>query len=389
VERFDVAVVGAGIVGLAHALAAASRGLRVMVLERSPRAVGASVRNFGMVWPIGQPAGPLLERARRTREIWLRCAAEAGFAAEQCGALHAATSPYELAVLEEFTADHGTGHHARMLSPAEACRTCRGLRPDSLLGAMRSELELCVDPREAIRAMPGYLERRFGAHICLGACVKHVQPGLVVLAGGSTLGAERVIVCSGAETDLLFPAVLRDAGVRPCKLQMLRTVPQPIGWRVGPHLAFGLTLLHYAAFAACPSLPALRARAQEQFAEHLREGVHVMVSQSAGGQLTIGDSHAHGDAIEPFDRDRIERLILGYLGERFQPPDPCIAERWHGVYARLNNGRTELVARVAPGVFVVNGLGGMGMTLSFGLAEETIDAITADRAWEPPSTNGR
>lgn len=382
-ERFDVAVIGAGIVGLAHALAAASRGLRVVVLERSPRAAGASVRNFGMVWPIGQPAGRLLDRAKRSRGIWLRCAAEAGFHVQRCGALHVASHSDELAVLEEFVGAHGASHHARMLSPAEACVAAQGLRPDAVLGAMRSDLELCVEPREAVRAMPDYLERRLGAQFRFGVCAKHVQTGLVVLAGDSTFGAERVIVCSGAEADLLFPAVLREANVRPCKLQMLRTVPQPVGWRVGPHLAFGLTLLHYAAFANCDTLPALRARAQAQFTDHLREGVHVMVSQNAAGELTIGDSHVHGDAIEPFDLERIDRLILDYLRERFAAPDPRIAERWHGVYARRTDGGTEIVARVAPGVFVVNGLGGMGMTLSFGLAEETIDAITADRAWEP------
>ena len=47
-RRFDLAVVGAGIVGLATALAGARRGLRTVVVDRDPRASGASVRNFGM-----------------------------------------------------------------------------------------------------------------------------------------------------------------------------------------------------------------------------------------------------------------------------------------------------------------------------------------------------
>ena len=78
---YDDIVVGAGVIGLAHAYHLASRGRRVAVFDRSPAAAGASVRNFGMLWPIGQPLGELRALALRSLEIWLEVLRAGGFAA--------------------------------------------------------------------------------------------------------------------------------------------------------------------------------------------------------------------------------------------------------------------------------------------------------------------
>ncbi|NBQ62165.1 MAG: FAD-dependent oxidoreductase, partial [Proteobacteria bacterium] len=69
-DIFDLAVVGAGIVGLAHALVAARRGWRVVVIDRDDRCVGASIRNFGFITVSGQGAGDTWRRAMRSRDVW-------------------------------------------------------------------------------------------------------------------------------------------------------------------------------------------------------------------------------------------------------------------------------------------------------------------------------
>ena len=75
---YDVAIVGAGILGLAHALAAARRGLSVVVVDRDHHAVGASIRNFGFVTVTGQQAGACWRRAMRSRDVWEEVAPQAG-----------------------------------------------------------------------------------------------------------------------------------------------------------------------------------------------------------------------------------------------------------------------------------------------------------------------
>ncbi|MGD0119155.1 MAG: FAD-dependent oxidoreductase, partial [Candidatus Binatus sp.] len=87
-RKADVAIVGAGIVGLAHAYFAAKRGRSVVVFERTPRAQGASVRNFGMIWPIGQKAGVVHQTATRSRQIWNEILDAAALPYRPTGSLH-------------------------------------------------------------------------------------------------------------------------------------------------------------------------------------------------------------------------------------------------------------------------------------------------------------
>ena len=93
---YDLAVVGAGICGLAHALAAARRGKRVVVIDRDDQVNGASIRNFGFITVTGQQAGECWARAMRSRDVWAEVAAEAGIPILQRGLLTVARRHHKL-----------------------------------------------------------------------------------------------------------------------------------------------------------------------------------------------------------------------------------------------------------------------------------------------------
>jgi len=157
-----------------------------------------------------------------------------------------------------------------------------------------------------------------------------------------------------------------------CKLQMMRSQPFGKSYRAGTMLAAGLTLRHYRAFAECPTLPALIARLDREMPDYGRFGIHVLLSQNGLGELTIGDSHEYGNAIEPFDKPEIDELVLRYLRTFIQIPDLRIASRWHGIYLK-HPTEPYVLADPRPGMRVVTGVGGNGMTLSFGLAERVVN----------------
>lgn len=367
----DVAIVGAGILGVAHAYALAKRGRSVVVFERSPQAAGASVRNFGMIWPIGQPAGCMHDMALRSRELWLEALAAARLPYFPTGSLHVVYRHDEACVAREFCdVAPKLGYQCGWLNPDEVVARSRAVRPEGLLGAIWSPTEITVDPRPALTHLPWFLTEEFGVRFHMGVSVHSIDLPSVE-AGGENWQVQAAIVCTGDDFESLYPEVFHDSGVTRCKLQMLRTRPQPEGWQLGPALAAGLTLRFYESFQVCRTLRALKERIAAETPEYDRWGIHVLVSQTARREVTIGDSHEYGAAVDPFDRAEIDDLILSYARGFLQAPDLETAWRWHGVYAK-HPDKPFVSLSPAPDVRVVTATGGSGMTLSFDLAEQTV-----------------
>ncbi len=368
-KRAGVAVVGGGILGLAHAYVFARRGRRVVLFERGERATGASVRNFGMIWPVGQPAGEMHEIALRSRQIWDEAVAAAQLSSRPTGSLHVAHHPDEADVLREF-AEIGpaAGYPCQWLDAGETRKRSDAIEPKNLQGSLWSDTEMTVDPREVAANLVSYL-REIGVKCRYGSPVKRIELPVVETVG-ECWEVDTAIVCSGDDFETLYPEVFAVSGLTRCKLQMMRTVPQPGGWQLGPALAAGLTLRFYKAFAICGSLARLKARVAAEKPEYERWAIHVLASQASDGAITLGDSHEYGNLVSPFNSSAIDDLILREARVFLKLPEWKIAERWHGVYA-LHPDKPFFSAEPAPRVRIVTAPGGSGMTLSFGLAERT------------------
>ncbi len=365
-------VIGAGIVGLATARALSLAGYKVTVIERSEKAVGASIRNFGMIWPIGQPEGLLFNRAIRSRQIWKDISDSTGMWYSESGSLHLAYQLDEWQVLEELAElFQAEGRSVFLISASTIAARFPHIKQKGLLGGLFSTTEMIVNPRIAIPSVATYLENFLDVEFIFKAQVTQVETGAAYI-GDQKLEADQIWVCSGQDFETLFPNDFSNQPITRCKLQMMRFKSADQNFNIGTSICGGLSLVHYKSFAKANGISRLAQRYESEMKEYIDRGIHVMVSQNESGQLTVGDSHEYGHSFEPFDSAHINQLILSYLGQMLNYSDWQLEQSWHGIYPKMKNGATEICLSPVNNVFILNGLGGAGMTLSFGLAEEMI-----------------
>jgi FAD dependent oxidoreductase TIGR03364 len=367
----DVLVVGAGIVGLVHALEAARRGLSVTVVERDAACVGASIRNFGFVTVTGQGAGDTWRRARRSRDVWIDVAAQAGIPVLHRGLWLPVHRPVALSVLEAFMATPmaegctlHTGAEVQRCAPARSEALCL----DGVLAVLESPHELRVESRTALPQLAAWLAEAHGVRFRFGEEVLEVAAPRVRTAR-ATLHAERVIVCPGASLTGLYADLLAAQHLQLCQLQMLRVRPQPRF--VLPAAVMGeLSLVRYRGWSELPQAQALAEVLEQEEAASLQHGIHLIAVQSADGTLVVGDSHHYGAAPPPFALGEVDTLILSHLRRTLDLEQAQVVERWTGVYpVSVRTDALLLAPDSATRVAVVTS--GTGASTAFALAEDT------------------
>lgn len=363
---YDLAIVGAGILGLGHALAAARRGLRVVVLERDPQALGASIRNFGFVTVSGQQQGACWRLARRSAEVWATAAEAARIPVLHHGLLVAARLEESEPVIDAFLATE-MGASCRKLTGDQARALCPALSGETRF-ALHSPHEARVESRDAIPRLAAWLGEAMGVEIRYGCAVHEVVAPRIETSHG-VIEAERVVVCPGDDFRHLFPDRLAALGLTRCKLHMLRVAPSR-SFSLGAAVMSDHGLARYRGYADLPEAAALKARLDRDFAACRENGVHLIVVQSADGSLVVGDSHHYSDGPDPFQPEEIDRLILDEMDAALDLPGRLVTERWLGTYASADAWLTRDAPDAATRIVIVSA--GCGASTAFGIGEETI-----------------
>ncbi|MDU9412807.1 TIGR03364 family FAD-dependent oxidoreductase [Pseudomonas sp. zfem005] len=372
IQDTDIAIVGAGILGLSHAYAAARRGLKVSVFERSDRPLGASVRNFGQALITGQAPGPMFALAREARTLWAELAEVAGFHIRRNGSLLFARTEAEEELLEAFCATRAIEHGYRV-------ELLRGERLHDLYQGQFSHHRVALHglddqqlySREAIPALVNYLRDELGVTFHFSTLVRDVEQNRVHTSAGSCR-AEQIIVCSGHDYLTLLADQIAPLQPSVCRLQMLRARPAvDIGLQHA--VLTGLSCVHYGAFSDLPEAEAIRGQIEQYTPELEQHGIHLLVSPTPHGELIIGDSHDYGRDASPFNAEAVDNLMLDLaehtLGTRLQ-----VLERWQGVYGARGPGPFS-VLKAIPGVTAVLMHTGLGMSIGPALGERTVASL--------------
>lgn len=366
--KSDVIIVGSGIVGMACAWAALQQGQSVRVIDRDTFCVGASIRNFGFVTVTGQGSGDTWRRARRSRDVWTQLAPQAGIEVEHEGLYVLAQRPQAKVVLQELL-KRPEGEDLTWLEIDDLQHLAPHLAHANLCGALYSPHELRIEARVAIEKLRQFLLSQ-GVVFQMGQAVQQVVSGAVMVAD-EWIEAQRILVCPGPDLRQLFSHAFTQNNTQLCQLQMLRVQP-PSGYQLGSGVMSDLSLVRYHGYSEMPGSQLLHDQLRVECSQELTHGVHLIIVQSSDGTLVVGDSHHYGQAMRPFAAREVEELILHEMQRLLCLGHYQVTERWTGIYP--SGPQDAMVQQVAPGVQLVSVTSGTGMSTSFGLAEEVVQA---------------
>lgn len=368
----DLLIIGAGILGLSHAYAAAKRGLKVKVFERSATPLGASVRNFGQALVTGQPPGPMLDLARESYDIWGQWAQLAGIQLKRNGSYLFARTEAEEHLLEAFCAGRAQEHGYRVeLLQGAALQDLYGGQFAHHRAALHGLDDQQLYSREAIPALINYLGRELNVEFHFSTLVRDIEPGQVHTSADSFRG-EQIIVCSGHDYQTLLAEQIAELNPQICRLQMLRARPA-VDLNLQHALLTGLSCVHYGAFADLPEAAPVQAEILRDV-PHLHEnGIHLLISPTPYGELIIGDSHHYGSDPSPFNAEQVDNWMIE-LAEHTLGCKIQVVERWQGVYGSRGPGPFSFL-RAAPGVSAALMHTGVGMSVGPAMAERNITEL--------------
>ncbi|SFC05717.1 FAD dependent oxidoreductase TIGR03364 [Flagellimonas taeanensis] len=380
-NRYDVVIVGGGILGTFHAYHALQQGLKVCLLEKDAYPQGATTQNFGQVVPSGMNS-KWQKLGRESLRIYKDIQSQFDISIRQNGTVYLASNEEEEQLLVELRAINNNNDYAsRMLTKGECMDRYPGLRKEYVKAGLFFPDEVTVEPRTMIHRLQEYLTTQKGltmkTHFTVVSCERNGDWTTVRSTSNEAMLAKKVIICNGSDFKNLYPEVFAQSDLEVSKLQMMQTKPQK-DYSLKGSILTGWSIRRYEAFHECPSFAQVK---QNEPADSLQKkwGVHILFKQAMDGSVILGDSHQYADVDKMedlgYDLDMdIDHFMLEEAKKIMELPTYEIQRRWYGMYSQCKT--SDIFQKtIDEHIHIVTGIGGKGMTGSAGFAKKNIATI--------------
>lgn len=378
-KKYDLIVVGAGILGTFHAYHAAKAGKKVLLLEKDNYPVGSTVQNFGQAVPSGL-AGKWFDLGRRSLATYKELQQQTDISVRQNGSIYVASDDDEWQLANELYNIHQNQNYTcLLLSQKGVLERYPTLKERYVKGAIYYPEEVSLEPNLLIYKLIQIVKEKYKVDYLPNTvaidCVENSEGVSLFTANKEVFTADKVIICSGYNFNLLFPEVFANSGLVVSKLQMMQTKPMKEITLKG-NILTGLTIRRYESFTECPSFNTIET--PEHLIELKKWGIHVLFKQAIDGSIIIGDSHEYAPANQLDDlgidsKNFIDELVLQEAERIVNFSVRNIARTWAGKYAQHPDDIFE--HEISSNIHIRTGIGGKGMTSSAGYAEDTIKKL--------------
>lgn len=366
---YEVAIIGAGIVGASCADEFARRGMSVVILDRDGIGSGATAAGMGHI-VVMDDSEAQFALTRYSQQLWraLRPELPADVEYEECGTIWVAADEEEMV---EVWRKHD--YYAKRGVPTEVLdwKRFQQMEPnvrDGMAGGLLVPQDGVLYPPCAARFLIERAQKR-GANLRLGASVAQIARGEVRLSDGSNVSAKIIVNAAGC----FAPELTAGIEIKKRKGHLVITDRYP------GFLRHQLVELGYLKSAHSVS----------------SDSVAFNVQPRRTGQILIGSSRQYGAEHKEVDHDILTRMLL--RAQEFIPTlGPMSAVRtWTGFRAAT----PDKLPLIGPwlgdnSVFLASGHEGLGITTSLATAKILVDQITGSKPEIPiepylPSRSGK
>lgn len=375
-KKYDLIVVGGGVLGTFHAYHALQNGLQVALLEKNKIPQGATTQNFGQVVPSGMNT-KWQTYGRESLKIYKEIQQQFDITLRENGSVYLASNPEEVQLIEELHQINKNNHYASVLLTKEEClKKYPGLRSDYILAGLFFPEEVTVEAREMIHRLQDFMVKHMNlAYFPNQNVISCDETNTSIKVSSSSkeiFEAEKVIICNGNEFKNLYPKLFSESDLEVTKLQMLQTKPQS-GYQLPGNILTGWSIRRYEAFTECPSFSEVKSQ-EDPDSLQKKWGVHILFKQAPDGSVIVGDSHEYADVknIENLGYDlnmNIDNFMVTEAQKIIDLPTYDIQHRWYGMYSQCKT-KDIFQKTIGSNIHIITGIGGKGMTGSAGFAKE-------------------